>query len=102
MSNASVDLPEPLTPVTTVRALRGISRSRSFRLFCLAPRMRMHLPSITGGASEDCSDKFPLPGKTFIASDTFPLECGGSAGRRSDQKFLLCREKVAARYICRG
>src|SRR5215470_8333854 len=37
MSKASVDFPEPLTPVTTVRALRGICRSRFLRLFCLAP-----------------------------------------------------------------
>ena len=58
-----VDLPEPLTPVTTVRALRGISISRSLRLFCLAPRMWMHLPFSGRGVTEDCSDKFPLPGR---------------------------------------
>src|SRR6266850_4200491 len=102
MSNAKVDLPEPLTPVTTVRALRGISISRSLRLFCLAPRMWMHLPFSGRGVTEDCSGRFSLPGNTFIASDTFPLEYGGSASRRSDQKFLLCREKVAARYVWRG
>src|SRR5713226_8883409 len=39
MSKASVDFPEPLTPVMTVRALRGICRSRFLRLFCLAPRI---------------------------------------------------------------
>src|SRR5947207_13680327 len=48
MSNASVDLPEPLTPVTHVRALSGILISRFFKLFCLAPRIWMNLASLAG------------------------------------------------------
>jgi hypothetical protein len=32
MSKASVDFPEPETPVTTVNSLRGISTSMDFRL----------------------------------------------------------------------
>ncbi len=41
MSNANDDLPEPLTPVTTMSSPSGRSRSRARRLFCRAPRMRM-------------------------------------------------------------
>src|SRR5215472_12004719 len=40
VSNASEDLPEPLTPVTTVMALCGISRVMFFRLWTRAPRTR--------------------------------------------------------------
>src|SRR5581483_4157494 len=41
MSKARVDLPEPLTPVTTVSAFSGISMSIFLRLFCFAPRIWM-------------------------------------------------------------
>src|SRR5262245_9457791 len=39
VSNASDDLPEPLTPVTTTSLSRGISTSTPFRLFSRAPRI---------------------------------------------------------------
>jgi hypothetical protein len=38
---AKLDLPDPLTPVTTVRAPRGRVRSMFRRLFCRAPSTRM-------------------------------------------------------------
>src|SRR5215831_17315027 len=38
VSKAREDLPEPLSPVITVRALRGISTSMFLRLCCRAPR----------------------------------------------------------------
>src|SRR6266566_5427478 len=38
MSNAKLDLPEPLSPVTTLRACRGISTLMFFRLCWRAPR----------------------------------------------------------------
>ena len=41
VSNASDDLPEPETPVTTVRVLCGISKSMFFRLWTRAPRTMM-------------------------------------------------------------
>ena len=41
MSKAREDLPEPETPVKTMRRSRGSSRSMFLRLCCLAPRMRM-------------------------------------------------------------
>src|SRR5712671_830238 len=41
VSNASDDLPEPLTPVTTVIALWGTSRLIFFRLWTRAPRMEI-------------------------------------------------------------
>src|SRR5258708_105560 len=40
-SNASEDFPDPLTPVTTVMALCGISTLIFFRLWTRAPRTRM-------------------------------------------------------------
>src|SRR6267142_1331083 len=40
VSNASDDFPDPLTPVTTVSALCGISTLTFFRLCTRAPRMR--------------------------------------------------------------
>src|ERR1700676_794365 len=41
VSNASEDLPEPLTPVTTVMALWGTSRLIFFRLWTRAPRIEI-------------------------------------------------------------
>ncbi len=41
VSKASEDLPEPLTPLTTVRALCGMSTSMPLRLWVRAPRMVM-------------------------------------------------------------
>src|ERR1700737_1921908 len=41
VSNAREDFPEPLTPVTTVMALCGISTLMFFRLWTRAPRTRM-------------------------------------------------------------
>src|SRR2546425_5983194 len=40
VSNASDDLPEPETPVTTVTRSCGIPSETFFRLFCRAPSMR--------------------------------------------------------------
>src|SRR5260221_3886658 len=48
VSNASEDFPEPLTPVTTVMALCGISTLIFLRLWTRAPRTRMD--SCSGGA----------------------------------------------------
>jgi hypothetical protein len=41
VSNASDDLPEPDTPVTTVNWLWGIETETFFRLWVRAPRIRM-------------------------------------------------------------
>src|SRR5689334_10262122 len=41
VSKASEDLPDPETPVTTVRVLCGISKSTFFRLWTRAPRTTM-------------------------------------------------------------
>src|SRR5260370_6005263 len=46
VSNASEDFPEPLTPVTTVMALCGISTLIFFRLWTRAPRTRMDSCSV--------------------------------------------------------
>src|ERR1700674_5964343 len=49
VSNAREDLPDPLTPVTTVMALWGISTLIFLRLWTRAPRTRMD--SCSGGIS---------------------------------------------------
>src|SRR5512137_289828 len=49
VSKAREDLPEPLTPVTTIRRPSGRSRETPLRLFCRAPRIRM-CPSVPTGA----------------------------------------------------
>src|ERR1700730_15601667 len=41
VSKASEDLPDPETPVTTVRVLWGTSKSTSFRLWTRRPRTTM-------------------------------------------------------------
>src|SRR6267142_501162 len=52
VSNASEDLPEPLTPVTTVISLCGISTLTLFRLCVRAPRMRSDSESAVSGVLE--------------------------------------------------
>ena len=53
MSNASEDLPDPLTPVTTVIALCGISTLTFFRLWTRAPRMEIvSLPALPTGCAD--------------------------------------------------
>src|SRR5580700_9763207 len=55
VSKASEDFPDPLSPVITVKVLRGISTSMFFRLCCRAPCTVMrssktlfsHIPQIT-------------------------------------------------------
>ena len=44
MSWTSVDLPDPLTPVTQVSVLSGIATSIFFRLCSLAPSTRIRWP----------------------------------------------------------
>src|SRR5580693_3150024 len=49
VSKASDDLPDPETPVTTVRRSCGISSVRSLRLWTRAPRIRMESFDIRSG-----------------------------------------------------
>jgi hypothetical protein len=57
VSKARLDFPEPLTPVTTVIALWGISKLMFFRLWTRAPRTRMVSCSMLGesGGLDDAS-----------------------------------------------
>src|SRR6185437_13564723 len=50
MSFTKVDLPEPLTPVTTVITPSGKATSRFLRLFSRAPRTVIALPLIARGS----------------------------------------------------
>src|SRR5690242_11308086 len=69
VSNASEDLPDPETPVTTVNALCGISTSMFLRLWVRAPRTTMlPLPSGAGmGAGS------PLFSTSEVAIGTNPV-----------------------------
>src|SRR5688572_31001553 len=62
VSKAREDFPEPDGPVTTVKVRRGISRSKPFRLCCLAPRMMMlsFTYSIYSRVS-GCAEQNPIP-----------------------------------------
>src|ERR1044071_7141635 len=55
MSNASVLLPEPLTPVTTTNCPRGISTVTFLRLCSRAPWMRMESDSARGASEKELS-----------------------------------------------
>jgi hypothetical protein len=50
VSKASDDLPDPDTPVTTVKLLCGISKSTFFKLWTRAPRTVMLSVDIVGQA----------------------------------------------------
>ena len=75
----SVDLPEPLTPVTVIRTPSGISTSMSLRLFSRAPLMTI-APRVVGrrcfGVSIDSSPRRYAP-----VSE--PLPSSSSVGRRA-------------------
>src|SRR5216684_236679 len=79
VSKASEDLPDPETPVTTVRVLWGTSKSTSFRLWTRAPRTtmlsvdiglpergsRVELRRDTPGVSAAATESFYYKGKLF-------------------------------------
>src|SRR6478609_5016789 len=62
VSKASDDLPEPLSPVITVRVLRGISTEMFFKLCWRAPRTVMLLIAM-GPYHQSGSDKPDFPQK---------------------------------------
>src|SRR5438445_8060139 len=66
VSKASEDFPEPLTPVTTVMALWGISKLMFLRLWTRAPRTRI----------DSCS------GRTFEAAWVISLVAKGKPRQR--------------------
>src|SRR6267143_1814330 len=72
VSKASEDLPDPETPVTTVRVLWGTSKSTSFRLWTRAPRTTML--SVDIGLPERGSRVEPrrdAPGASAAAAESF-------------------------------
>src|SRR5581483_1569846 len=91
MSKARVDFPEPLTPVTTVSVFSGMSRSRSLRLFCLAPRMRMNFPA-PGAVSGAADGRFP----TRLSLQLKLLRQNAAKARRVNQieSFFLIGEEL--------
>src|SRR6202045_4370305 len=72
VSKASEDLPDPETPVTTVRVLWGTSKSTSFRLWTRAPRTTML--SVDIGLPERGSRvelRREAPGASAAATESF-------------------------------
>src|SRR3970040_917375 len=81
VSKARLDLPEPETPVTTVMASWGISKSMFFRLWTRAPLTTMD--SVVGGRSGTGATKFGLH------EDAAP-QCGqGHYAKTYDYKVRL-------------
>src|SRR5690242_21649101 len=94
MSKASVDFPEPLTPVTTVSAFSGTLTSIFLRLFCRAPRIWINWSRAPEADRNPRLCEVSLAGGSFIVDDTFPIRFGESAGRRSNGRSLLCQERA--------
>src|SRR3954451_8176665 len=70
VSNARLDLPEPDSPVNTIRESRGSSRETSLRLCSRAPRM------ISCSATVGPRD----PGSAGAFEQTFAIVAGGWEG----------------------
>src|SRR5205807_69992 len=85
VSNARLDLPLPLGPVTTVSFPSGRSRSIPLRLFCRAPRISTQ--SFRAGAARPCF----LP----IFEPTGNIRCQSSGSQISVNRGCL------ARYVTR-
>lgn len=65
VSNASEDLPDPETPLTTVSFPCGMSQETFFRLWVRAPRIMMaSLDAMGDGAALDRVELDELKGKT--------------------------------------
>src|SRR5271169_702860 len=61
VSNASEDLPDPETPVTTVSALCGISRSIFFRLWTRAPLTTISSFAMSPRIQQAFPERLPTP-----------------------------------------
>ena len=98
VSKASDDLPDPETPVTTVRALCGISKSMFFRLWTRAPRTMMlrltWAPGFFGQALASRNLRAPPQNGAARAAETSYYNCLG-AGALSSAGWhivLSCRD----------
>src|SRR5689334_21713357 len=95
VSNASEDLPEPDTPVTTVRVLCGTSKSMFLRLWTRAPRTT--ILSVWDGVADIESGPTAIPELERERSDGSGSQyesfyykgfCGGQLYALGDQKPL--------------
>src|SRR6266852_326380 len=80
VSKASDDLPDPLSPVITVRVLRGISTEMFFRLCWRAPRTVMLLMAMATG-SKDLEQRADSPAAMNLH--------GGVGGRVANLYFRI-------------
>src|SRR5438876_9063048 len=91
VSNARLDLPLPLGPVTTVSFPSGRSRSIPLRLFCRAPRISTQ--SFRAGAARPCF----LP----IFEPTGNIRCQSSGSQISGERGRLarCVTRLAGHWV---
>src|SRR5258707_13530349 len=81
VSKASEDLPEPLTPVTTVMALCGTSTLIFFRLWTRAPRSEMVSWLVFTGMSSLVATGEAQTARSASAAQTSNYTASGRAGQ---------------------
>src|SRR5271170_2644045 len=86
VSKAREDLPEPESPVTTVRVLRGIATLTLRRLCWRAPRTVMWV----------------MPGRFGRGTAWFPLWRDGGSGIRIEDVDMLGRSRLSAKSLGYG
>src|SRR3546814_20032676 len=79
VSKARLDLPEPESPVMTIRLSRGRSTSTPFRLCSRAPRTEMWVRLMGGGCS-----RFVLDTQGGVSRDRKSVVSGKSVSVRVD------------------
>src|ERR1051326_4020710 len=103
VSKARDDLPEPESPVTTVRRSRGISTLTFFRLCWRAPRTVMRSIAIAKKLPRALQYAILRPAETTIVNEsrrggqaTRPelTNAAGNCGTRHQQRRLMPRKKL--------
>src|SRR5262245_27321894 len=89
MSNASEDLPDPDTPVTTVSRPTGMSTSKPCKLCSRAPTIRITAGADMGGADEPTGKGPPSQARCAAAASSGPSaaieqECDDEHRREGD------------------
>src|ERR1700733_5917159 len=107
VSNASEDLPEPESPVTTVSVPRGISRLIFFRLCWRAPRTTIFVSAMLGaglpaGRSPRAPEQAGAPHSGHNAAKvTFQPSRARSAGQESPRPSSAPQWLRAREYLPR-
>src|SRR5207253_5930002 len=102
VSKASDDLPDPDTPVTTVKVLWGISKSMFFRLWTRAPRTTMDSVDILGATAAAAESQGTADSGSFLLISSGALrnlfiikgKRGAQRTKCAEIGRASCRERV--------